>query len=60
MGSMYVIFTMDTFARKSNIAVVENEDDAKQSVVGLLKNGLIAGYDKVEIWNRVDVIVNDY
>lgn len=47
---MYVIFTLDTFARKSNVAVTESEETAKQSVVGLLKNGLIAGYEEIEIW----------
>lgn len=50
MKSMYVIFTMDTFARKSNVAVTESEEAAKQSVTGLLNNGLIAGYEEVELW----------
>ncbi|MGU3462852.1 hypothetical protein [Bacillus sp. D48C] len=60
MKYMYVIFTMDTFARKSNVAVTESEETAKQSVTDLMKNGLIAGYEKVEVWSRVDAIVNDY
>lgn len=50
MKSMYIIFTLDTFARKSNVAVTESEETAKQSVTGLLKNGLVAGYEKVEVW----------
>ncbi|OTW87483.1 hypothetical protein BK702_13060 [Bacillus thuringiensis serovar cameroun] len=60
MKSMYVIFTLDAFARKSNVAVTESEENAKQSVTGLMKNGLIAGYEKVEVWERTDVIVNNY
>lgn len=47
---MYVIFTMDTFARKSNVGITKNEEAAKNSVIGLMKNGLIAGYEEVEVW----------
>ncbi|PHF84694.1 hypothetical protein COI63_35060 [Bacillus toyonensis] len=60
MKYMYIIYTLDTFAGKSNVAVIETEEAAKNSIIGLMKNGLIAGYEKVEVWSRVDVIVNDY
>ncbi|WP_179885202.1 hypothetical protein [Bacillus paramycoides] len=50
MNFMYVIYTLDTFARKSNVGVTETEEVAKNSIIGLMKNGLIAGYEKVEVW----------
>ncbi|HDR4727305.1 hypothetical protein J0835_28415 [Bacillus cereus group sp. Sample62] len=51
MKSMYIIFTMDTFARKSNVGITETEESAKTAVIGLMKNGLIAGYEEVELWS---------
>ncbi|SCN40866.1 Uncharacterized protein BC067498_05452 [Bacillus cereus] len=48
---MYIIFTMDTFARKSNVGITETEESAKTAVIGLMKNGLIAGYEEVELWS---------
>ncbi|MEI5893136.1 hypothetical protein WBS55_22595 [Bacillus luti] len=56
MRSMYVIFTMDTFARKSNVGMTETEESAKAAVVGLMKNGLIAGYESVEVWESVTLV----
>lgn len=50
MKYMYVIFTMDTFARKSNVGITEIEESAKIAVVGFMKNGLIAGYEKIGVW----------
>ncbi len=53
---MYVIFTMDTFARKSNVGITETEESAKTAVVGLMKNGLIAGYEAVDVWESVTLV----
>lgn len=56
MNYMYVIYTLDTFARKSNVAIIESEDDANTVIVGLKANGMNVGYDKVEIWKTVTLI----
>ncbi|GMR66591.1 MULTISPECIES: hypothetical protein [Bacillus cereus group] len=43
MDFMYVIYTVDTFARKA--------------MLGLRANGLNAGYEKIEVWKQVNLIV---
>ncbi|WP_212934934.1 hypothetical protein [Bacillus hominis] len=58
MNYMYVIYTLDTFARKSNIAIAKTEDDANKAIMGLRANGMNVGYDKVEIWETITLIQN--
>ncbi|WP_304521940.1 hypothetical protein [Bacillus toyonensis] len=48
---MYVIYSLDAFGEKYNVSVVKSEEDAKKAIVGLMKNGLIAGYEQVEVWS---------
>ncbi|OLR26038.1 hypothetical protein [Bacillus cereus] len=50
MKYMKVIFTMDTFARKSSVGITVIEESAKTAVVGSMKNGLVAGHEKLEVW----------
>lgn len=47
---MYVIYTLNTQGQKSNAVVTETEEAAKNSIIGLMKNGIIAGYEEVEVW----------
>ncbi|AHJ86769.1 TPA: hypothetical protein QCV86_003014 [Bacillus thuringiensis] len=57
MDFMYVIYTLDTFARKSNVSVIADEGDAQKAILGLRANGLNVGYEKIEVWKQVNLIV---
>ncbi|SCM90434.1 hypothetical protein [Bacillus mycoides] len=57
MEFMYVIYTLDTFARKSNVAVIADEEDAQKAILGLRANGMNVGYEKIEVWKQVNLIV---
>lgn len=57
MDFMYVIYTVDTFARKSNVSIIADEENARKAMLGLRANGINAGYEKIEVWKQVNLIV---
>ncbi|MED2798378.1 hypothetical protein P4244_12560 [Bacillus thuringiensis] len=52
MDFMYVIYTLDTFVRKSNVSVIADEGDAQKEILGLRVNGMNVGGEKIEVWKQ--------